>query len=234
MKISSRSKRLDKKDIIVIVPGWMHRKFKKYKPFILLEHNIPKNYGYIRYNYSHDMLNSDPILTKKNILKLTKRIETDLNKLNKKSKRNFYGYGQSLGNLFLCISSKDIYFKKIVYILPGDNLAEMVWNGEATEKIKKKMEKDGMTLPKLKELWKEISPDHQFKRKARKTEYYIKNGKRDKIIPQKNSKGLIKYLKEKKIKLVLHENMLNHYIEIILELIYPRTALKFLTKTSLH
>ena len=224
MRISKTSKRLDKKNIVILLHGWS-------APYYLLnvvKRNIPKNYGYIQYKYPKEMLNSDPIETREHFFKLIKKIIDDLEKLNKKKKRNYYMYAQSLGTDFAMVVADKIKMKRVVLILPGDNIAEAFWKGLKTRPLRKKMQKKGMTLEKLKKIWNPISPDSFFKKNGLLPEYFLVLSEKDKIIPYKNEKALVKLFKRKKIKHNLKISHLKHIPTIIAECMFPRATLKFL------
>lgn len=197
MQITVDKKRMDKKDIIILIPDWgfpepAFNGFKK---------EIPKSFGYLNYHYTEDMLNSDPVLSKKYCLRLMKKMECDLRQLNKEQKRNFYIYAQSFGVIFAAYLADHIKIKKVVYVVPGKNLAESFWHGVHTQHLKKEMQKNKITLKKLKKIWKEISPDYHLKNKAKEAKYLVKLSTNDTIIPYKNGRKLIKLLKKRNLDL---------------------------------
>jgi len=228
MEININKKRLNRKDIIILIPPWKAPKliYKKIKKM------IPENFGYIDYRYSKDILNADPWLTKKYFLKLMNKIIFDLNTLNKKIKRNYYIYAQSLGGVFGAYLLDKIDIKKGVFIVPGDNLAECVWNGTETNYLKKEMQKNGMTLKKLKIIWKGISQDSHFKGKAKNTKYFIKLSIKDTVVPYENGLKLIKIFKKRKFEFELHEGILPHNETCLYECLFPKKAIDFLTKEN--
>lgn len=224
MKIKVDSKRLNRKKIVVMVSPWRFAD----SCFNRIKKEIPSKYGYIHFWYEKDLLNSDPELTRKNFLKLIDKIIHKLENLNEKKKREYYGYGQSLGGLFIMISGDMVEFKKSVLILPGSNLADCFWNGKATKHIKKEMEGKRITLQELKRVWEDISPDHYFNHKAKKTNYLILLSKRDKVIPYKNGLNLLKLLRKKKINFKVEKSVLPHLPAAIRACLLPKKRLKFL------
>ena len=195
-----------------------------------LKKEVPKDFGYIDYNYTEDMLNSDPVLTKKYCLKLMKKIEKDLKQLKKIQKRNFYLYAQSLGVIFAAYIADNIEIKKIIYVVPGQNLAESFWYSTHTQQLKKEMQKNKITIKKLKKLWKEISPDYHLKNKAKKANYLVKLSVNDTLIPYKNGRKLINSFKKKKFGFKLHEGILPHLEMCLFECLFPKRSIKFFTK----
>ena len=224
MNIIAKNKRINKKDIVILVPHWPAPTYF----FNLVEKTIPRNFGYLSYYYTRDLLNPNPSLTKKYFLSFINKIIHDLRELNRIKKRNFYMYGHSLGGLFCMIVADKIDIKKLVLIAPGYNLAECFWNGNKTQDLKKIMEQDGITLKKLKILWKEISPDYYFKNKAIKSKYLIKLAKKDTIIPYKNGVKLVDLFKQKNIDFKLKiDNIFTHEFKLISEAIFPINTIKF-------
>jgi esterase/lipase len=226
IKISKISKRLEKEKIIILVDGWCSFENLYY----LIRESIPEEYGYIQYAYPDKILCSDPLRTKQNFLHLIKTIEKDLSNLENKKPRSFYMYGQSLGGLFCMVVSDKIYTEKVMLIVPGYNLAEAVWLGESTQKLKKEMVKNHKTtLSKLKKCWKIISPDYYFKNKSYKTKFNIILSTNDKVIPTANGKKLLKLLKEKNIKEHISWTHLPHKLETIKEAVFIEDFKKWLS-----
>ncbi|GEM_PF-6057810 len=214
IKIKRISNRLDKDKIIIFIDGWLSNELI----YLLDRESIPENFGYIQYDYSDDLLCSNPIKTKKNFLALINKIENDLAKLQDKKPRNFYMYGQSLGTLFCMIVADKVYIKEIKLLVPGYNLAEAFWFGKSTQKLKNEMViKHNMNLVKLKNYWKEISPDNYFKKKSIKTKFNVTISTNDSVIPTENGKKLIKLIKSKNIPIRISKTILPHTIEIIKE-----------------
>jgi predicted esterase YcpF (UPF0227 family) len=226
MQIKKETKRINNNKIIILLPYWSSYGTKK-NSFDKIKENIPKEFGYISYFFTKDIINSNPLLTKKYFNRFLSQVIKDINKV---KTRKFYIYAQSLGGLFAMIISDKCDIKKCILINPGNNLAESFWNGTATTELKKEMENKGITLKKLKKIWNTISPDFYFKNKSKNTEFYIKLSKIDKIIPYKNGKKLIKLLKQNKINFKLHQNFLSHSFSLIYESIFPKTTLNFIIK----
>ena len=226
MEIHVDKKRIDKKNIIVLIGPWK-------SPFILfnrIKKEIPKNFGYIHYYYTGDILNSDPHLTKKYCLKLMKQIVHELKELSKTENKNFYLYAQSLGGIFCAYTLDKIDVKKFYVVVPGDIFAECVWNGEETKEIVKEMKKNGMTLAKLKILWKDLSAHSHLKGKAKNVDYFIKLSVKDHVVPYKNGVGLVKLMKKKGYNVQASEGVLPHIETCLYESLFPERAIKFLTE----
>ena len=234
MIIKKELKRLNKDKIIILLPFWsdvkLNERIEEYT-FSSIKSYIPNDFGYAHYEYSSDLLNQNPFLTRKYFNKFLLEIQNDVRKIQKeKGKKEFHIFAQSLGGLFAMIISDKIDIKKVSLICPGDNLAECFWNGLATQKIKEQMRENGMKKHKLKEIWQKISPDYYFKNKSKNTTFYIELSENDKIIPYKNGKKLLKILKDKKIKFSINEISIPHELALIEEGPFFRKSLDFLLK----
>jgi hypothetical protein len=211
--ISAEKNNLEKENIVVLIGAWQTPDFL----YCLLKKSIPSEYGYIFNSYTQDILNADAQSTKQNFVQFIEQIMKDLNDLQKTKPRDFFLYGQSLGGLFCMITADKIDVKKVMLVVPGANIAEAFWNGTKTRRLKQKMEKNGMTLDKLKDYWKEISPDYYFKNKSRQAKFYIVLSSKDKIIPSDNGRKLIEILKRERIEFELTETALSHEFAVIKE-----------------
>lgn len=232
MKIKKERKRIDSDNIIILIPYWSSHGTKE-NSFDIIKEKIPNNFGYMYYYFTRDLLNSDPFLTKKNFNRFLSTICGDMDRLDKTKKRKYFFYGQSLGALFAMIISDKRDVEKCILINCGDNLAESFWKGRSTINLKKEMKKKGINMNQLKNIWKTISPDFYFKNKARKTKFFIKLSRWDKIIPYKNGKKLINLLKQKKIKVKTYISFLPHPLSLIFECFFPKRTFKFITKDSI-
>jgi len=235
MIITKDTARLDKKDIIILIPPWrapkiIFREFKKH---------IPKDFGYVDYHHSADIVNSDPHKTKVNVLRYIDTVIAKLKTLNKKKKRNFYIYAESLGVAFAMVMASKILMKKIVLIAPGANLAECFWDGVMTQHLKKEMEKNGMTRDKLVELWKPISPDEYLKGKSLKPKYHLKLARKDITVPYKNGLKLIRLFRKHNVNFsyevtevhhIMKKDAIPHNFTVLADAIFPKHSIDFLVK----
>lgn len=108
------------------------------------------------------------------------------------------------------IVSDKVDIKKAMLVVPGANLAESFWHGDKTRELKQEMEKNGMSLKKLRNCWREISPDNYFKRKSLRAKFYIILSVNDKTIPIDNGRKLIALMKRRNIKFEILETFLPH------------------------
>jgi hypothetical protein len=116
MNIYKDSARLDKKDILVLIPPWRSPRLI----YSVMKRHIPEEFGYLDYHYSPDLVNPDAYLTKKYFLEYVDSLVSELKDLKKKKSRNFYVYAESLGTSLALVLSSKIAVKKAILIAPGD------------------------------------------------------------------------------------------------------------------
>ena len=216
--ISKKENNLNSENIVVLIGGWGCKEYM----YFLIKKKIPKNYGYIHYSYSDEMLNSDPESTRSNFLKFIQIMIKDLEVLNKNQNKKIYLYGQSLGGLFCMIISTKITVNKIMLVTTGYNLAQDFWLGDGPRALRDQMVlKTNITLPELKEVWKEISPDFYLeqKNKLNNPDYFIILSKNDKTIPTPSGIEVINYLERNTINFRLLWVNYSHKITLVKEMI---------------
>jgi esterase/lipase len=133
--------------------------------------------------------------TVKNFVYIKKVFNYDVNKIN----NDVVVLGTSLGGIaaFMCANDNK-KVKKIILLVPGERLSVSTWEGIRTQNIRESFEKQGISLEKLKFLWKDIEPvnniDHLQGKKI-----MIFNSISDSIIPYDQSKSLIKELRKREL-----------------------------------
>ncbi len=174
----------------------------------------------IFYDYPYSILNSNPAETKQNILDV---VRDSIEILGEYKSVNLFG--ASLGSFIaLKVASLEPKTKKIMLITAGENLAETVWLGYATKKLRKAMEEDGMSLSKLKEEWQELEPDFsQIKRKM----IFLLQSKKDHTILQDNRMRLLEKLANDNLIVERHCSF-NHTLTVFIGMLRFRMIYKFL------
>jgi len=151
-----------------------------------------------------------------------------MEELNDSRKRDFYLYAQSIGGDFGMLIADKIEVKRVVLIAPGNNLAESFWESDSTSFLKKSLIRKGVNLNYLKKYWEEISADYSFKKKAKKTKFYVKLTKNDTCIPYKNGLKLLSLMRKKKVNYKLKTGFLSHPLFLLKECIFPRDSIGWL------
>jgi esterase/lipase len=204
--IRINKKNVDQEDIVILIPPWKAPK----NLFSKIKRTMPAHIGYIEYAYTDDMLQADPYVTKQNILELVSTINKDIEALNYSKKRNISLYGVSLGTLFCMIVADTVNVSKVRLVLPGANLAESVWCGRRTRYLKKRMQGQGITVERLKNIWELVSPDYYFKHHSLSIPFSIVLSTHDYVIPTAQGRALIDILRAKKVRFEFVETSLYH------------------------
>ena len=106
---------------------------------------------------------------------------------------------------------------EIFLIIPGHCLAESIWQGISTQKIRQEYENQKISLKKLKNYWYTLAPENNINNlKSKKVSIFL--SKADKVIPYYCGKKLLEKAKSLKYNLFYNINdNPGHYL----------TALKF-------
>jgi hypothetical protein len=209
------------KELYVFFPPW-HNKFKDNK--ILRRKILQSGSSFLEYAFNGHVLSSDYKLSLKYFKKINKEILKEIKKFKKEYhsvKINFIGVSLGCINEFMVANTlKKI--NKFVVIVPGHCLAESLWKGIKSRKIRREFEERGISLEKLKKYWKELSPQSNLRNiNAEETLVYL--SKADKVIPYYCGKRLVKKMKG----VELHENrFFGHYLTILLFYLFPKRFLK--------
>lgn len=170
----------------------------------------------MNYNFPKGILSCDENLTKRNFLKASEFVKKDIKDYNKK-----YGFkkivlvGVSLGGvLAFLVANGNKHINKLVSINTGYGLAESLWTGIVTKKLRKGFEKKGVDLRALKKAWSKITPAKNIgKLKGKEIVMFISES--DKVINWDQGIKMFKALKKKRYKVDLHINkFLGHYLTI--------------------
>lgn len=174
------------KRAFVFFHGWKgsSRHYFAYKP-------LSKKGACIFYDYTPDILSSDVQATLNGFKGI---IQDALKAVEKHSAVSVFG--SSLGStLAWMLVKKCKKTDRVILNTLGYNFAETVWAGKATQRIKKEVQAQNISLEQLDVLWKELSPEHNLKfLKGRNYLFYIPL--KDKTIPFRQQLKLIQELKK--------------------------------------
>ncbi|MCD5396132.1 MAG: alpha/beta hydrolase [Candidatus Pacebacteria bacterium] len=164
--------------LLVVFHGWGGNSFYlrlSLKPFF-------KNYSFLFYDYSADILNPDPF----SILKNFQTIKKDFyNQLEIFSEKKIILFGTSLGSFlstYLANIPQGSNLERLLLNTIGSKISETFWYGKATQKLKREMLKKGITLEDLKEMWEEIEPKNNIPQREN-LRYLVFLSKKEKVIP---------------------------------------------------
>jgi len=169
--------------------------------------------AYVQYNLISDILSPDAEATRAYFEIVSQNIRKDLIKIHKESGvEKFIMVGLSLSCVFaMMIASKNELITDVILVAPGSTLAESMWDGLRTAKIKRVMKKEGMTLGRLKKYWLQLAPEEYLEGiKDKKVKIFL--SKSDKVIPYRFGKKFAdeakKIIPDVEVKI---NNMLGHY-----------------------
>ncbi len=214
------------KKIYVLITHW----YSSVKDYSKVEKFITSlNDSFIVYRFPPNLLSSNYELTRKNFLKLKNDINLDLKNLEKE-----YGFtaikiiGISLGGIptFMVANSNET-ITDVELIVPGNDLAESLWFGMGTQHLRKEFEKQGITLEKLKEFWKELSPENNLVNlKNKKVTVFLSEA--DAVIPYACGVKLIEAMRKNELGFELETNKNSgHYLTVLDFLRHPEKFIRY-------
>lgn len=208
------------KELYVIFPPW-HSKLEYDRILRKRIHKIGASC--LEYKFNGHFLSSDYKLTKKYFNLVKRRCVREIKKLiAEKGFKKIKFIGVSLGCVNTCMVAKQFEeIEKLILIVPGNCIAESLWNGIKTSRIRKKFERKKINLIKLKRAWKELAPEDNINKiNFRKLRIYL--SKKDRVIPYENGLELTRKVdKKRRMKTFVNHN-LGHYLTAIKFYLFPK------------
>lgn len=214
--------------LVVLCPPWH---VGKLSTSILRFRLKQKKYSFLTYDINVDVLSSDYKSTGIYIETIINTISEDINILKKKHNfKKIYLIGFSLGNLYaINVSIKNKNVDKLIIASTGYSLADCVWHGYSTQKIKNAMIKHyGLTFEKLNKAWKNthLLDDPKNIKFLNDKEIMIFGSKNDLLTKYDSLTNFLNVLDNNNIKYIKKINThLGHYGTIVLFLLFPRKYL---------
>jgi len=208
------------KELIVFIPPW-HARLKDNN--IIQRTLLKQGCSFLEYAFSPKILSVNHRLTLKCFRQIKKEIKQNINQLKKKYKfKKIKILGISLGCVNACMIANDNKnISELSLILPGHCLAESMWQGLSTKKLRQQYEEEGVTLPQLKKYWKELAPENNIAKLSAK-KIYVHLSQADAVIPYYCGK-ILKDKLNKKYKIIYKENKhLGHYLTAVLFHLLPK------------
>jgi len=209
----------DNKIFHVHMPPW-HCGFLEY---FFIKRRLKKYSSYLIYVFNPKILSSNAQKTVEDFHTIKSKVIEEINKLDKEYKfKKIIITGISLGCVNATMIADNCPKIKEIYLFdPGNCLAESMWKGKNTQKIKQSYEEQGISLTQLKRKWKSLAPENNIRNlKDRKIHVFL--AKKDDIIPYSTGKKLVDKLKKLKEKFTLKiDPHHGHYYTIIKEMILP-------------
>ncbi len=179
--------------------------------------------SFIAYRFPGGILTSDKEMTRKDFEKIRSDIDLDLKYLEKE-----YGFNEieMLGFSLSCVPTLMIangnpLINEVELVVPGHCLAESLWFGVRTNRIRKEFQGKGVTLIDLKEYWKDLAPENNIdKLYGKKISIFISEA--DMVIPYRFGMSLVESLKKTGVPFKLKTNKhLGHYLTAVNFLLHP-------------
>jgi len=143
-------------------------------------------------------------------------IASDVNELSHR-----YGYthidllGISLGNVAMCITAEKLkHFNKVIMLVPGDSLADPLWFGWRTRRLRHKLQRSGTTLTRLQKQWDILAPSSHVST-LRGHGVHIILAKRDRFIPYDFGRQLVRDLLAAHASVTFTESPFGHIATIL-------------------
>lgn len=192
------------KELFVILPPWGGR---LYLNFFLRKKLLKQGYSFLEYEFPEAILSSNWEITLEEFSRIRETVAKEIEKIKKKhgfKKINLIGV--SIGCINTCmIANNNSFIDELFLIIPGRCLAESMWKGISTQKIREAYEGKRITLKKLKEYWRSLAPENNInKLKAKKISIFL--SKADVIIPFHCGKKLVEEIKAFKYNIFYKNN----------------------------
>ncbi len=174
-------------------------------------------YSCLEYKISSSLLSPDYKYTRDSFREVVRDVRADIEKMvTEHSFEKVQVIGVSIGCIGAAmIAGHNPHVSKLVLVAPGNDLAESMWYGLKTQNVRKLFEKQGITLPFLKDAWHDLAPENNFTGlKGKEIEIYI--SKSDINIPYRFGKKLVTGMQAHGLAPHISENRyLGHYLTVV-------------------
>ena len=186
--------------------------------FALLKRRIRRaGEAYVQYNLIPDILSPDIEATRSYFEIVSQNIRKDMQKIHRENGvEKFIIIGLSLSCVFtMMIANNNDLVSEVILVVPGNTLAGSLWNSIRTIKIRRAMEKGGITLSRLKRYWIELAPE-EYINGIKDKKIRIILSRKDIIIPYRFGKTFANETKKVIPNVeVIENNHLGHYGTIL-------------------
>ncbi len=204
----------DSKVLCVLIPPWK-TEADYYKPVRKRIHDA--GYSCLEYKITSPLISPDYEYTRNAFKEVIDSVKSGIEKM-----VNQYGFKevQVIGVSIGCVEAAMIanhnpHVTKLVLVAPGSDLAESMWYGLKTQNVRRLFEEKGITLPFLKEAWRDLAPENNFHGlDGKEIEIYI--SKSDVNIPYRYGKKLADAMIAHGLHPRVNENKyLGHYLTVL-------------------
>ncbi|MFA5961335.1 MAG: hypothetical protein WC848_01490 [Parcubacteria group bacterium] len=214
----------DSEELFVILPPWGGRLYLNY---FLRKKILERGYSFLEYEFPEAILSANWEITLEEFSRIRKAIIEEIEKIKKKHKfKKIKLIGVSIGCINTCmIANNNSTIDELFLIVPGRCLAESMWKGISTQKIREVYKRKKITLKKLKEYWQSLAPENNInKLKVKKISIFL--SKADVIIPFHYGKKLVEKIKAFKYNIFYKDNkFLGHNLTALFFYLKPEKYL---------
>lgn len=178
---------------------------------------MKKGYSVLEYEFPSNILSCNPELTRKYFDSILKEVLSDVSRL--KKERGFSRIsivGLSLGCVNACMVADKLRVSKLFLALPGSCLAEAIWNGIATQKLRRRYEDAGISLKDLKRCWRRLAPENNVSRLD--CEAFVFRSSKDLVIQSYLGKSLVSRIKSVDCAV---DSWMGHYLGVLGFWLFP-------------
>ncbi|MFC1648006.1 hypothetical protein ACFL1B_00965 [Nanoarchaeota archaeon] len=205
---------------VVILPNWNGGRLMD--RFVNKLHKAGNSV--LHFEYPAGVLSPAPAETMNNFLDLEDYVKRQIDTYSRWMGFSEYTIiGLSLGNVPATrIANQDERATKLVLNYPGHSLAEAVWRGHRTQKLRAALEGQGYGLDYLNVFWEDLAPGNNVDNLQGK-EIIVRLSRADEIIPYYTGVKLVNAMKRASLSPEVQVNNLGHYLSCARELLSPRT-----------
>ncbi len=200
--------------LCVLMPPW--KAGADYYKFVR-KRTYKAGYSCLEYKIVSSLLSPDYEYTRNAFKEVVDHVKIDIDRMvHQYSFKKVQVIGASIGCIEAAmIANHNPHVTKLVLVAPGNDLAEPMWYGLKTQNVRRLFEEQGITLPFLKETWRDLAPEQNFNGlKGKEIEIYI--SKCDINIPYRFGKRLVDQMVAQGLNPHVNENKyLGHYLTVL-------------------
>lgn len=210
--------------LFIVLPPWGGF---FYLNFLLRRKILKHGCSLLEYKFPKAILSSNWEITLNNFNKMRDSITEEIKKL--KGERAFKKInivGISIGCVSACmVANNNPLIDETFLIVPGHCLAESMWQGSSTQKIRQSYKNKGITLEELKEYWRGLAPENNVDNlKSKKISIFLSES--DVVIPFYCGRKLLDKIESLKYDLFLETNKsFGHALTALLFYLNPEKIL---------
>ncbi len=201
--------------LYVITPYW-NAKISDLAMRRLKKRILEAGHSCLIYQFPFGILSDNVHRTDEYFKAIQKEARDDIRDVRKKYRfSEIVVIGMSLGCVNAAmIANKNRNVDRVILVVPGDSLAESLWRGIGTVRLRKQIKKHGIDLDALEKDWKALAPMNNIEGlKGKEIEVHVSRA--DEIIPYRNGYHLVKDMQKRGLRPRVFRNKdLGHYLTV--------------------